>query len=121
MTQQEYEHVLARIAKAESIPGAVEQWRQEYDDLRALASAYEFRNKIWFPAKAMPLNSNARMLAKSIINRVRLIDNALTEEGFRSAAEGLYDDLMTLAMTPEQEVLDQFGYKEVAENDVFED
>ena len=119
MTQQEYERVLARIAKAESIPGAVEQWRKEYDDLLAQARAYEFANRIWFPRRQMPV-SNARLLSESIINRVRLMDTALTDEGFRQAAEGLYSDLMTLAMTPEGEVLDQFGYREVAEDDLLE-
>ena len=116
MTRQEYDAICARIDKAESLPEDAmrERYvRNAYHDLCDQAAEHERAMGVYFN------NTIHDRLTRDIVHK--LLDDVdslrdVVDSATRTQKAGtILSDLMALATTPDERVLEIFGYKEIEE------
>jgi len=98
MTKAEYKQVLARIAKAESLPAEVRtKYSALYDDLCARARQYEFDHKL-FPLRIVHDYGLTHQVISKVLQATAQIQAAITPEMQEMAARALVDALTVAAL-----------------------
>lgn len=119
MTNQDYIAICARIDKAESLPEDAmrERYvRNAYHDLCDQAAEHERAMGVYFNHTIH--DRLTRDIVHKLLDDIEALQGAIDSATRTQKAGTILSDLMALATTPDHRVLEIFGYKEVAEDDV---
>ena len=109
-----YPELLAAIEKADKLPEEVRaQHAERYINLCAAAAEHELANRK-FPAHAI-CDPATRDIVGKLLRDVYALGKLTEDKDFRKSCYTILSNLMALVMTPDERVLEIFGYKEIEE------
>lgn len=117
INEMTYPELLAAIEKADKLPEKVRaQHAERYANLCAAAAEHELTSRK-FPAHSI-CDPVTRDIVSKLLRDVYTLAKLPANQDFRKSCSTILSDLMALATTPDHRVLEIFGYKDVAEDDV---
>lgn len=118
MTKQEYDAICARIDKAESLPEDAMREpyvRRAYHDLCDQAAEYE-RCVLGCYFEHSIHDATTRDIVRQLMDDLDDQRDICDSQIYARGAQRVFADLLALASTPDERVLEIFGYKPAADD-----